>query len=145
MTTTLRILLTLALAAFLVLPGFGGDGGENGGGTGIWILPRASSCVTASPGGVPRDQRCFASLQSDVVMQVSSDCGSVGATSLDDLTCVPSALPVLGNSIRVPASLLQMLAASHAKATVVVMDSQGIGYTLLVTASTTSGALIRVY
>jgi hypothetical protein len=42
MNTLLRFVLALALGVWLAMPSLGSEGGENAGGTGVWILPRAT-------------------------------------------------------------------------------------------------------
>ena len=78
MTPLSRILLALALAVWVAVPGVGSDGGENAGGTGVWILPRAASICAFS--GPPREMRTIpAPLAADCTMQMSVEIGSAVA------------------------------------------------------------------
>ncbi len=144
MVATLRFLLALAIAALLAMPIVSGDGGENGGGTGIWILPRATF-LAGGCSSTPVDQKAVPSLAADLVMQVSTECGSCTASLVDDVSGVPVSLTVVGNRVRLPASLLQALGASAAKASLVILDAQGYGYSMSVSVSPASGVLVKVY
>lgn len=140
----IRTLLAFVLAVLVALPIVGSDGGENGGGTGIWILPRAT-CLASGHGTTPVDQKSVPSLSADLVMQVSSECGACTATLVDDVTGLPVALPVVGSRIRVPASLLQALAAGSTKASIVVLDDAGMGYAMTLAVSPMAGAVVKVF
>ena len=144
MTSQLRVLIAFVIALIVALPIVSSDGGEGGGGTGIWILPRATF-LGAGLATSPVDHKSLATLNNDLVMQVSAECGACAATSIDEVSGMPVSLPVLGSRIRLPATLLQALAATGAKANIVIMDSSGLGYSLSVTASSTNGLLVNLY
>ena len=138
-----RSLLALMLAIGLALPVVGGEGGENGGGTGIWILPRASflSAQTVAP----RDTRSI-STQGNLVVQVSADVGVCTATSIDGLTGLPVALPVNGNQITIPGALLQAIGNTPTKtANVVIADAFQVGYLLRISVGANGCATVMVF
>lgn len=138
-----RCLLALVLAIGLALPVVGGEGGENGGGTGIWILPRASFLSTSTM--APRDSRTVG-LAADVVLRVSNEVGLCAATSVDSLTGLSVALPVSGNDVTIPAALLQSIASLPNKTSnVVIADASQVGYLLRITVTPAGAALIQVY
>jgi hypothetical protein len=147
MNTLLRFVLALALGVWLAMPSLGSEGGENAGGTGVWILPRATfmaSGEVVEPAGEPRASKKLSSLNQDVTMAVSIECGSCTATLIDDLSGVPVALQVTGPNIKLPASLLQALgAAGPAKASIVVVDANQMGYVMRVVIDST-GVWLRV-
>lgn len=144
MTSLLRLLAALALAICLALPGVGDDGGENGGGTGVWVLPRATY-LTPPCGGAPRASLLAHSIHQDCVMQVSEEVGAATASFVDNLSGVPCALPVVGTSVRIPAALLQSLAGlSLPTATVLIADAAQIGYVIHITVNGDATATIRV-
>jgi hypothetical protein len=129
-----RLLLAVALLVWVALPGISGDGGENAGGTGVWILPRATPLAAVVPSAPPRADKLVSNLNQDLVMQVSAECGNVVGTFVDDIAAVPTALPVVGSLVRVPASLLQALVASGGtSAHVVVTDGNHVGYVIELT------------
>lgn len=148
MTSLSRILLALALAVWVALPGVGSDGGENAGGTGVWILPCAASINSGSGlGGTPRDSRVLqAPLTADVAMQMSVEVGNAVATFVEQMAGVPVALPVNGSIVRIPATLLQALAqAPHPNANILITDAAQVGYVIQVSIDRQSGAVtIRV-
>src|SRR5688572_13626591 len=101
-------LLALALVAWLAVPGVGGDGGENGGGTGVWVLPRASTLTCSTGSGVPIACESRPITQ-DFFLLLSSEVGVASATLVDACSGLPVSLPVIGTVLRVPASLLQTI------------------------------------
>ena len=142
MTTLIRILVALAFAIILALPGIGGDGPE-GGGTGVWVLPRGTS-LTAPGGAPPRDVRTIATTQ-DCVMEMSPEVGTATATFVDSVTAVPTALPVSGSHVRIPAALMQTLVGlTIPTATILIADDAQVGYVIYVTVNANGTATVRV-
>ncbi len=112
MKSLLRLLAALALAIWVAVPVVGSDGGDNAGGTGIWILPRATCLASGMEVTPPRAAKVLTTFNHDVVMQVSSECGAVVATFVDDLSGQPVSLATFSGQVRIPASLLQAMAGS---------------------------------
>lgn len=137
MTPLLRVLIAALLALGVVLPVFGGegDGGENAGGTGLWILPRSTTLTSSSaqvgPGSQPRvPAMALGSFGSDAKLRVSNECGAVVATLFAG-QAVPMDLPVLGQVVTMPAAVMQQLAAAQVTdATLVVVDAGSKGYVM---------------
>ncbi len=148
MTSLSRILLALALAIWVALPGVSSDGGENAGGTGVWILPCAANLNSGSGlGGMPRSSRSFqAPLTTDIAMMMSVEVGNATATFVEQVAGVPVALPVNGSLVRIPATLLQALAhAPQPSASILITDAAQVGYVIHVVIDPQSGtATIRV-
>jgi hypothetical protein len=143
MARVLRVLAAIAFAIAFALPGVTDEGGENGSGTGVWVLPSAACAPVVC--GVPREVRTVP-CNVDCVMRVSSDCGHTGATFVDDMTGLPVALQVSGSQVRLAASLLQALAgAARPTATVLIVDGHQFGYALTITVNAGGTATIRVY
>lgn len=133
MKSLLRPLVAIALAVWLALPLFGSDGGDNAGGTGIWILPRATFLASGMSMATPRATKDLLSLGQDVVMEVSSECGACSATFFDEVSGQPVALQASGGLVRLPAALLQALAgAAGTKAHIVITDANQLGYLLTI-------------
>lgn len=130
MHTLRRILVGIALLVWLAIPAAGhGGGGENAGGTGVWILPRAVPLCAAASATPVRESKLISDLGQDLMMSVSGECGIAVATFVDDITGVVTALPVSGALVRLPASLLQaMVASSCPQANIVVSDCNHVGY-----------------
>lgn len=127
-----RVLVAIALAIWMALPGFGDDGGDNAGGTGIWILPRASYLAGDSLDGAVRAQR-LPSPGMDMLVAVASNCGSCSATFVDELAGQPVSLQMFGGLVRVPASVLQSLPSGPGlKAHLVICDATQLGYVVRV-------------
>lgn len=152
MNTTLRILAAALLALWLAIPGISGegDGGENAGGTGVWILPRSEFLSSGSglQGRQPRiPPLVIANLLLDVKLRVSNDSGQCTGTLFDGATNVPTDLPVLGQCVVLPAPLLQgLFAARVPTCDIVIVDAARRGYLLSLTFDYgTGGAQILVY
>lgn len=152
MNTTLRILAAALLALWLAIPGISGegDGGENAGGTGVWILPRSEFLSSGSgmQGRQPRTSPiAIPNLQLDVKLRVSSETGQCSGTLFDGLSNTPVDLPVIGQSVILPASLMQALFAARVPACdIVIVDAAHRGYLMTLTFDYgTGGAQILVY
>lgn len=143
MTSLIRVLAAIAFAICLALPGVGSDGGENGGGTGVWVLPRAT-CLTPPIGAAPRDQKTVP-IQADLQMQMSAEVGVACATFIDDTSGVPMALSVTGSLVTIPATLMQSLAGlSSPSGTIVIADAMQVGYVIQIVVHSNGTATIRV-
>lgn len=143
----LRLVLPLAVATGLALPGIGGDGGDNGGGTGVWILPRA--CYLASdvvdPASTARLARTAASCNGGITLTADSHLGALTATLVDSVSGAPVALPVNGREIVLSGGLLTELKEAGVEAQVVVTDSQHLGYVMSVAFADNGSCTIKVY
>lgn len=126
-----RLFSALLCAAILALPGFGSEGGEGAGGTGVWILPGArfvgpgagsSTSLTAAPMAVP-------SLASPMTLTTAPEVGEVTATLLDDVSGSPLPLPVSGRNVTIEKSVFQgLLASGTTSAILVITNSSQLGY-----------------
>lgn len=133
MKSLLRPLVALALAVWLAIPLVGNDGGDNAGGTGIWILPRATFLASGMGTGAPRATRELLANSQDVLMEVSSDCGACTATFVDEISGQPITLSASGGLVRLPYTVLQSLAGGVGpKAHVVIADSNQLGYVVAI-------------
>lgn len=135
MHAMIRNLVAALLALWLAMPSIGGEGGENAGGTGVWILPRCeflSGDPLANIGqGAPQASQSFGSLNQNLSLNGSVECGQVVATLVDPLTGVPMSLPAIGRNAIVPATVLQGLrAAGVAEAQILIMDAARRGYVI---------------
>lgn len=151
MKTLSRLSLLIAFAVWLALPTVGNDGGDNAGGTGVWILPRstflASGAPMIDPATAARESIQVASgLTSSVTLTASSEMGTMTATMMESTTGTPVALPTNGRNITLSADLLRGIREAGASAKIVVLDGLLQGYVLEVTfASPTSAGEIRIY
>jgi len=136
MHALIRTLVATLLALWLAMPSIGGEGGENGGGTGVWILPECQFFSGGDPlantvHGAPRASHCFNSLNQNLSLNGSVQCGQMVATLVEQVTAVPRSLPVIGRNAIVPASLLQSLrAAGVADAQILMIDASHRGYVI---------------
>lgn len=152
MSTTLRILAAALLALWLAIPGISGegDGGENAGGTGVWILPRSEflSSSSALQGRQPRiPPITVPNLLQDIKLRVSNDTGQCTGTLFDGATNMPIDLPVIGQSVVLTASLLRGLYAARVPTCdIVIVDAARRGYLMSLTFDyATGGAQVLVY
>jgi hypothetical protein len=132
MTSMLRVLLVTALVAWIAQPTIGG-GGENAGGSGVWILPRAGAlaCSSGMPQGSPRAEFTVVGLTSALRLQVSNNMGIAVASLVEDLSGTPMPLPVSGYIVEVPSAMLIAVGAlptPHAR--VLISDANQLGYVL---------------
>jgi hypothetical protein len=105
MKAMLRFVVASLLAIAMALPGIGGDGGPNGGGTGVWVLP-AASFLSASPATNARDTHVSVSTSEALRFKVSDEVGDVVALFIDELSGIPVALPVTGREVTIPVAVL---------------------------------------
>ncbi len=149
MKLLVHLLLVLATVLAWTLPVPGGEGGENAGGTGIWILPRCSGMHTGSAGlppGPPRLCGPVRDVSRDIDLQVSEEMGQSVAVLLDDGSGLPQSLPVSGQTIRIPAAMLTALAGARLGADVIVLDAANNGYRMRIVCDEEQGSLsLAVY
>jgi hypothetical protein len=145
MISLLRVLAALVFALCLALPGIGGDGdgGENGGGTGVWVLPRAGF-LTPPATGAPRATLSI-SVNQDCLLQLSPEMGAATGTFVDDVSGSPVSLGISGSTARIPCALLQSLANMTVRtATVLVSDAAQLGYVIEITVHMDGTATLHV-
>ncbi|MBL8727002.1 MAG: hypothetical protein JNM25_01135 [Planctomycetes bacterium] len=149
MKLLLRLVLPLAVAALVALPGIGSDGGDNAGGTGVWILPRPTflaSGALESMAPAVHGVLNIASCGSGVALAAGAEMGDFVATLIDPISGMPIALPTNGRQILLSASLLADLKLAAVEARIVVSDSQHLGYVLgLALDSTTGACTVRIF
>ncbi|HEB52576.1 MAG TPA: hypothetical protein ENI87_04890 [bacterium] len=145
MNATLRNIFALLVALCLAVPANGDPGGENAGGTGVWILPTCAQVIapTFDPTQQPRTVKAGIAASADLNMKISSGMGVPTATFVDDLTGLPIPLPVSGRMVTLPAHLMQSLVASpDPNATIVIVDANQVGYVIRVTADPHAGSVV---
>lgn len=137
MKTAFRILAAALLALWLAIPGISGDGegGENAGGTGVWILPRCSSLTSNTPSnGLLVSQVppiALGAMTTEARFRVSNECGATVASLFDGASGTPIALPVVGQYVVLPVSVMQgLLTARIAESDIVIIDAAHRGYLL---------------
>lgn len=126
-----RILVAVLLAAWVVAPTIGSEGGENAGGTGVWVLPSSTPlcCGTGATFGTPRLVIDLTSLDKNVNLVLSSQMGAAAATLVDQLSGAAVGLTVIGNRLVISAAMLHSLANSGVtQADIVVSDANHLGY-----------------
>jgi hypothetical protein len=136
MNTALRVLAAALLALWLAIPGVSGDeaGGENAGGTGVWILPRCEMLSSGSAQnaafGSPRVAAFVVTdLSKDVRMCVSGECGQTVASLFAGVSGSPISLPVIGQYLLLPSSVMQGLLNARVEVSdIVVLDASQKGY-----------------
>jgi hypothetical protein len=140
-----RFVVASLLAIAMALPGIGGDGGPNGGGTGVWVLP-AASFLSASPATNARDTHVSVSTSEALRFKVSDEVGDVVALFIDELSGIPVALPVNGREVTIPVAVLGAMAQSvGARADIVIVDPTLRGYVIKVAIAADRTAVVRVY
>lgn len=145
MQTLARILLTILLAIAIAVPSVGGEGGENAGGTGVWILPR-SSCLSGflapnvcSPN--VGSTHSVADMAHDFTLRVDEECGEVVATAVDPATSASIVLAVSGRDVIVTPHLFDAVrGAGGAGLSIVISDAANRGYVITATLES-SGAV----
>lgn len=150
MKTLSRLSLLIAFAVWLALPTVGNDGGDNAGGTGVWILPRSTFLASGSPlidpSTAARESIGVAAALAPVTLTASSEMGAMTATLLEPTTGTPMALPTNGRNITLSADVLRGIREAGTTAKVVVLDGLLQGYVLEVSfTSATSAGEIRIY
>ncbi|MEO6596358.1 MAG: hypothetical protein ABIP94_16535 [Planctomycetota bacterium] len=150
MNTILRVIVAVLLAAWVAVPSVGSEGGENAGGTGVWVLPRAEFLCSGSGvpcAGLPRSEIALPDFTKNVHLELSSEMGAAVATLVDQISGVSLGLSVVGNKLVLPSVLFQSLAGSGVtQANIVVADVNQMGYQIRLTLNAATGTgLIRVY
>lgn len=145
MKSLLHSLIALLVAVWLAVPSPGGEGGENAGGTGVWILPFSAN-VNQEPenGPLPSQARMsivVSDLARDLRLQSSDELGQSVAMCVDQATGMPVLLPVVGCHVTVPAALLRSLSLTRTNADIVISDAFGNGYRISVRVEQASGAV----
>ena len=142
-----RLLLPLALAIGLFVPGIGSDGGDNAGGTGVWILPRANFLASdvLVAGSAMRGTIHVANCTGDVKLAVDTTMGSFTATLIDPVSGSPVALPTTGRQVVLDSNLLNGLKESGIEASVVISDGQHLGYVMTVGLNANGCCTVKVY
>jgi hypothetical protein len=145
MIPSLRLFALLVFALCLALPSIGGDGegGENGGGTGVWVLPRAG--YITPPSGMPPRMLRTISMAQDCLLEMEPSVGVASGTFVDDVLQLPVALTINGMVARIPSDLLQSLSSASASATVLLADASQLGYLIEITANGNGTATLAVY
>jgi hypothetical protein len=148
MKLLLRLMLPLAVATWLALPGIGSDGGDNAGGTGVWILPRPTFLASGSVDSVGQERGSIsiASCSGGFALATGIELGDFTATFIDPISGVPIALPTCGRQVLLDAALLSALKQTGVQGRIVVSDSQHLGYVMNVTMDGVTGACtVRIY
>jgi hypothetical protein len=147
MTSLIRNILVLLVAAWLAVPTVCDEGGENNGGTGVWILPACANVTGLEPAGanVVRATQTFANTSKDIELRVENQMGCAAASCVDGVAGSPIALAVSGRIVVIPRQLLQALEQSSRSATIVITDAQQYGYVLAVQISADGKVKLSVY
>ena len=147
MSSLLRKALVLLVAAWLAIPTVCDEGGENNGGTGVWILPACANVpATGAQGGAPvRGQFERSDASTDVKMELASQMSSAVATFVDEVSGSPVALPVTGRIVTVPKQLLQTLKQTALTGSIIISDAAQRGYVLGLQVSSAGVVKISVY
>lgn len=142
MNFRLRFVPALLVAALLTLPGISSEGGENAGGTGVWILPRpAFVCAGAGDVAPTSPPLAISTLTNEVRLVTSTELGSMSATLVDSISGSPLPLPITGRDVVLSRAVLQGLAASGTtEAHIVVADAQQLGYVFKLSIDTAGGS-----
>ena len=147
MKSKLSILPVLLAALVFALHAVGDEGGENGGGTGVWILP---ACAFVNSGNVNEAEtpRLIISIDDpsqDVKLRVSGQLGSPTATYVDGTTGESQSLVVDGKQVVFPSGLLQVVSSGASEGgTIVIVDAQQNGYVIRVSATEGDEVTFRV-
>lgn len=145
MKALLRFVVASLLAIAMALPSLGGDGGPNGGGTGVWVLP-AASFLSAAPTASPRDSHVSISTSESLQFKVSDEVGQIVALFFDELSGAPVALPINGREVTVPAALLSAMSQRvGARADVLIADASLRGYVVKIVIAEDRTATVRVF
>lgn len=149
MKAILRLVLPVAFAAWLALPGVSSDGGENAGGTGVWILPKPTFLASDSPSittlATERKSIPNISATNTITLTAAAEMGAMTATMIDPVTGVATALPVSGHDITMRDSLLNGVRCAGITADIVVVDSQQQGYVIRVAFDASGTGTIKIY
>ena len=121
----LRLLLVALTALWIAAPTTGTEGGENAGGTGVWILP---ACAGISKPAQPATRQ-LTNLGRDLTMRVQSTMGSVVATACDPASGLIVPLQVSGRNVSLPSSVIcGFRDAAVKRVELLIVDSRMNGY-----------------
>jgi hypothetical protein len=142
-----RLVLLVALATWMALPGVGSDGGDNGGGGGVWILPRPQYLCSGTPADAPHGSASLTNLNNGMTLSADSTMGQPCATVIDPVSGVVVSLQTNGRDVTLPGNLLKNLRDSGcASVNIVIADSTQLGYVITVTFdAATGGASLKTY
>lgn len=127
MKLLVRSLIACLLALWISAPTTGGEGGENAGGTGVWILPTCG--FLGGPGPGVGQSFAVSDPSKGVRFVVSEECGAVTALAVEPLSGISTPLSVNGRDVTLPASLLQAYVAGGVHLVrVVITDAAHCGY-----------------
>lgn len=132
----LRNVLALIAMVWLAIPAPGNGGGENNGGTGVWILPACAnmSATSQDPNAATRADMMAPNTASHIKLKVDGAMGASAATFTDNLSGTVVGMQVSGRVVTIPKQLLQSLEQSPVrKATVIITDASQCGYIIRVT------------
>jgi len=117
------------MAMCIAVPTVGGEGGENAGGTGVWILPRSS--FLCAPSAAAGESYTIQNFNRGLVLRVSPELGPVVAVITDSVSGVQIPLAVHGRDVILPASVLTgLVGAGVGDVSLVIFDSHQQGYCL---------------
>lgn len=125
------------------MPGIGSDtdGGENAGGTGIWILPCAATMSTIIEGeSGQRASKQLAAVDAGLVLKMPVELDATVAMLVSEVSGEIVALDVVGSSVHVPQEALDVLSGTDTTAKVVITDTHQVGYVIELQAKRTEGS-----
>lgn len=141
----LRNILALMAAVWLAIPTPGNGGGENNGGSGVWILP-ACAGLTVGQSSAPRAEHVVANTSADIKVQVDNNMGTAAATFTDDLSGTTTGMQVTGRIVTVPKQLLQALQQSPVlSGTLLITDASQTGYFIRLTIQSDGKVRLQVF
>ncbi|MCA8948872.1 MAG: hypothetical protein KDE27_05175 [Planctomycetes bacterium] len=127
MKLAVRLVVVLLAAVWLAAPSLGGEGGENAGGTGVWVLPGGSSLGgNGQSGNLSRE---IPNLTKDFKLTVASNVGAFVATACEAGSGVIVPLASSGRDVLLPAAMLRGFRDENvAHVDIVIADSEMVGY-----------------
>jgi hypothetical protein len=142
-----RLTLAIALAVWVATPVVNCMG-EGGGGSGVWVLPRAgqfTSSVTPIPGTSPRQTFSVANASQNIHLVVT-EMGTAVATLTEESSSLTTPLAVVGAQVVIPSALQQALISSSCTlATIVIVDAAQCGYYIQLIVQQGVGFELRVF
>lgn len=142
-----RLVLLVALATWMALPGVGSDTADNGGGGGVWILPRPAQLCSGPLPNVVRGTASMTDVSAGLTLSADITMGQPCATVIDPVSGIVSSLQTNGRDVTLPGSLLKSLRDSGCTSVnIVIADSTQLGYVITVTFdAATGGATLQTY
>lgn len=133
MKLAVRVLVVLLAALWLAAPSVGGEGGDNAGGTGVWVLPEASGLGGPGSSG-PNCSREISNLEKDLKLTVANNVGSFVATVCEVGSGVVMPLATSGRDVLLPAAtMVAFRNANVAEVEIVIADESLVGYRIRLT------------